>query len=218
MPPWLLGMMEKARDISIVGRVPSPLVSQAQPMPNASKPAPLNAPFDDQEALNKALKYHAVSPRETHEKPPDFGGREANSQCFLQYLMQPVATRLSTLTNVTRISGLTSSSSSSLNQAATFLAVACAIPMGCGGIQAGGEDKTGGVDDAVGASDADAVEKAAAIAAWMMLSSSAFWAAVKHEVTIPIDVDVRACWRCCRHCCRSEVWRRLMKSSQGLFD
>ena len=84
-------------------RVPSPLVSQAQPMPNASKPAPLNAPFNGQEALNRALKYHAVSPRETHEKPPDFGGREANSQCFLQYLMQPVATRLSALINVTRI-------------------------------------------------------------------------------------------------------------------
>ena len=161
MPPWLLGMMEKARDISIVGRVPSPLVSQAQPMPNASKPAPLNAPFDDQEALNKALKYHAVSPRETHEKPPDFGGREANSQCFLQYLMQPVATRLSTLTNVTRISGLTSSSSSSLNQAATFLAVACAIPMGCGGIQAGCKDEAGGVDDAGDADGADAAVDAA---------------------------------------------------------
>ena len=104
MPPWLLGMMEKARDISIVGRVPSPLVSQAQPMPNASKPAPLNAPFGGQQALNKALKNHAVSPWETHEKPSDLGGREANSQCFLQYLMQPVATRLSALSNVTRIS------------------------------------------------------------------------------------------------------------------
>ena len=92
-----------------------------------------------------------------------FGGREVNSQCFLRYFLHSVATRLSALINVTRISGLliSSSFSSSLNQAATFLAVACAIPMGCGDIQAGGEDdlKAGDVDDA------DAAEKAAAIAA-----------------------------------------------------
>ena len=163
MPPWLLGMMEKARGISIARRVPSPLVSQAQPMPNASKPVRLNVPFGGQGALNKALKYHAVSPRETHEKPPDFGGREANSQCFSRYLLQPVVTRLSALINVTRIFGLTSFSSSSsfLNQAVTFLAVACAIPMGCGGIQAGCKDEAGGVDNAGGAGDADAAVDAA---------------------------------------------------------
>ena len=158
-------------------RVPSPLDSQAQPMPNASTPAPLSAPFDGKQALNKALIHHAVS-SQTHEKPPDFDGREANSQCFLQYLMQSVATRLFILTNVTRISGLTffSSSSSFLNQAVTFLAVACAILMGCGDIQAGGEDdlKAGGVDGVNGADGADAAEKAAAIAARMMLLSSAF--------------------------------------------
>ena len=207
---------------SIARRVPSPLNSQAQPMPNASKPAPLSAPFGGQQALNKALN-HAVSPGETHEKPPDLGDREANSQCFLQYLMQPVATRLSALINVTRMSGLASSSSSSLNQAATFFAVACAIPMGCGGIQADCEDRVGGVSGAGDAGGGNAAEKAVATAAWMMRSSSFFWAAVKPQMlmlilAISIDLDIKACWRCCRHCCRSEVWRRLMKSSQKLFD
>ena len=96
--------MEKARDINIVERVPSPLVSQAQPMPNASKSISLDAPFGGQQALNRALKNHAVSSRETHEKPADSDDREANSQCFLKYLLQPVATRLSALINVTRIS------------------------------------------------------------------------------------------------------------------
>ena len=176
--------MEKARDISIVERVPSPLVSQAQPMPNAPKPAPLNAPFNGQWALNKALNQafkealnHAVSPWETHEKPPDLGGRETNSQCFLQYLMQPVATRLSALFSVTRISN---------------------------SFAFAGETFGGEVDaddaDAEGAVGAGGAAKAAVIAAWMMLSSSAFWAAVKHEVAIPIEIDVGACWICCRRC------------------
>ena len=103
--------MEKARDINISRRVSSPLLSQVQSMLNALKPVSLSAPFDEQQALNKALnqalnqalKHHAVSPWETHEKPSDLGGREANSQDFLRYLLQPVATRLSALFNVTRI-------------------------------------------------------------------------------------------------------------------
>ena len=154
MPPWLLGMMEKARDISIVGRVPSPLVSQAQPMPNASKPAPLDAPFGGQQALNRALKNHAVSPWETHEKPPDLDDREANSQCFLQYLMQPVATRLSALSNVTRISN-----------SFAFAGEAFGGEVNAGDADAAGAVGVAGAVDAAGAVGAAGAAKAAVIAA-----------------------------------------------------
>ena len=92
--------MEKTRDINIVRRVSSPLISQAQSMLNASKPT---APFNDQRALNEVLKHHAVSPEETHEKPLNLSDKEANSQCFSRYLLHSVAIRLSALINVTRI-------------------------------------------------------------------------------------------------------------------
>ena len=92
--------MEKARDINIVRRVSSPLISQAQLMLNASKST---ASFHGQRALNEVFKHHAVSLGETHEKPSNLGGREVNSQCFLRYLLHSVVIRLSVLINVTRI-------------------------------------------------------------------------------------------------------------------
>ena len=92
--------MEKARDINIVRRVSSPLISQAQSMPNVSKST---APFHGQRALNEVLKHHAVSPGETHEKPLNLSGREANFQCFPRYLLHSIAIRLSALINMTRI-------------------------------------------------------------------------------------------------------------------
>ena len=93
-------MMEKARDISIVKRVSSPLISQAQSMPNASKSI---ASFHDQRAFNEMLKHHAVSLEETHEKSSNLNDRKINFQCFLRYLLHSVAIRLSVLINVIRI-------------------------------------------------------------------------------------------------------------------
>ena len=149
--------MKKARDINIVRRGSSSLIFQTQSMLNVLKSTSLNVPFNDQGAFNKTLKYHAVSSRETHEKPPNFDDKEINFQCFSRYFLQSVVTRLFALINVIRIFKLISffSSSSFLNQIITFLAVACAIFMKCDDIQTDCKNETDDVDDADNVDDAD---------------------------------------------------------------